>query len=209
MAVPSQADLKKREDKLKQFQKRIAPDGKPIEKHVISVVRSAIRSAWMKSDVKLAFLYSKTIPDMDPNTRTKWLYKCEICEKLFRENEVECDHRTGHHVFTKLEEFETYFNNILMVSADDLQILCKDNPKKGHTGCHSIKTLSESHSMSFEDARVEKKVIEICKKKASEIDVWLKSHNVVCSKNSNARRDAVRGVLRSLMETNNDKVKES
>ena len=65
MTVPSQADIKKREDKLKEFMKKLNEDGSSQEKHVVAVVRSAIRQAWMKSDVKLAYLYSKTIPDMD------------------------------------------------------------------------------------------------------------------------------------------------
>lgn len=159
MTVPSAFDLKKRAEKHAQFNKRIAEDGRPIEKQVISVVRSAIRQAWMKSDVKLAFMYSKTIPDMDDSTRTKWLYECEICHKMFKETEIEVDHKNGHHTFTKIEEFESYFKNILMVHADELQILCKDNKKTGYTGCHSIKSLSESHGISFEEAKATKKAI--------------------------------------------------
>jgi hypothetical protein len=169
MTVPSTADLQKRANKLAQFKKRIGPDGRPIEKQVISVVRSAIRQAWMKSDVKLAFMYSRTIPDMDDTTRTKWLYECEICRNRFKETEIEVDHKYGHHVFTKLEEFNNYFDKILMVRSEDLQILCKDNKKKGYTGCHSIKTLSESHGLSFEDARATKQAIEFNKKSVKNV----------------------------------------
>ena len=56
MTVPTQTDIKKREAKLQQFLKKLDADGKPQEKHVLSVVRGAIRTAWMKSDVKLAYL---------------------------------------------------------------------------------------------------------------------------------------------------------
>lgn len=52
MTVPSQADIKKREDKLKQFLKKLDEDGKPKEKDVVAVVRSAIRSAW-KEEVNI------------------------------------------------------------------------------------------------------------------------------------------------------------
>ena len=45
MTFPSQADIKKREDKLKEFMKKLNEDGSPQEKHVVSVVRSAIRQA--------------------------------------------------------------------------------------------------------------------------------------------------------------------
>ena len=189
MTIPSQADLKKREAKLQQFLKKLDVDGKPQEKHVLSVVRSAIRTAWMKSDVKLAYLYMNTIPDMDDKTRTKWLVKCEMCGELFKLNEVEVDHRWGNHSFTKVEDFESYFNNILMVGFDDLAILCKED--------HAVKTLSESLGISIADARIEKAVIAICKKPVKEIDKFLASHGVTgYSRNPKARRDAVRLILK-------------
>lgn len=192
MTIPSQTDIKKREAKLQQFLKRLDKDGKPQEKHVLTTVRGAIRNAWMKSDVKLAYLYMNTIPDMDDSTRTKWLCKCEMCGGLFKLSDVEIDHRNGNHSFTKVEDFEKYFNNILMVGFDDLQILCKDD--------HAIKTLSESLGISIEDARIEKSVIQLCKMKASEIDKWLLERGVTCAKNANARRDAVRKCLNEEMK---------
>lgn len=197
MTVPSQADIKKREDKLKEFMKKLNEDGSPQEKHVVSVVRSAIRQAWMKSDVKLAYLYSKTIPDMDNTTRTKWLYECEICKGMFKENEVQCDHIDGNHSFTKAEDFQNYFDNILMVGFDGLQLLCCDIPSKNHIGCHSYKTLSESLNISFDDAKIEKLVIQICKESAKSIDVWLADRGVKTAKNKDARRDAVREILKN------------
>lgn len=189
MTVPTQADLKKRKDKLDSFLKKLNEDGSPQEKHVVSVVRSAIRQAWMKSDVKLAYLYMNTIPDMDDSTRTKWLIKCEICQQLFKLSDIEVDHKhVGGSSFTKVSDFEAYFNNILMVNFDGLQILCKED--------HSIKTLSESLGISFNDAKLEKEVIKICKLKASEVDKWLKDRGVVVVKNAEARRNAVRELLK-------------
>lgn len=189
MTVPSQADIKKREDKLKEFMKKLNEDGSPQEKHVVSVVRSAIRSAWMKSDVKLAYLYSKTIPDMDETTRTKWLVKCEICGKLFKLTDVQIDHKLGNHSFTKVSDFENYFNNILMVGFDDLQLLCEDD--------HLSKTLSEKLGITFQEAVLEREVIKLCKMKAAQIDKWLKERDVVCAKNPTARRNAIREVLKN------------
>ena len=193
MTVPSQADLKKREAKLQQFLKKLDADGKPQEKHVLSVVRGAIRSAWMKSDVKLAYLYMNTIPDMDDKTRTKWLVKCEMCGELFKLGDIEIDHKWGNHTFTKVEDFESYFNNILMVGFDDLAILCKED--------HAVKTLSESQGISIEAARTEKKVIAICKGSAKLIDTFLAENGEVnYTKNPASRRDAVRRVLLSQIE---------
>jgi hypothetical protein len=197
MTVPSALDLKKREDKLKQFLKKLNEDGSPQEKHVVAVVRSAIRKAWMKSDVKLAYLYSRTIPDMDNTTRTKWLYECEICKGLFKENEVQCDHVDGNHSFTKTSDFDDYFNNILMVGFDGLQLLCCDIPSKNHIGCHSYKTLSESLNITFEESKIEKVVIQLCKMKAGDIDKWLAARGVQVAKNPTARRNAIREALKN------------
>lgn len=193
MTVPSQVDIKKREDKLKEFMKKLNEDGSPQEKHVVSVVRSAIRQAWMKSDVKLAYLYSKTIPDMDDSTRTKWLVPCEICGKMFKLTDVQIDHKLGNHSFTKVTDFENYFNNILMVGFNDLQILCEDD--------HLSKTLSEKLGITFEEAVVEREVIKICKLKAAQIDKWLGDRGVKVAKNPQARRDAVREVLKNEQNT--------
>lgn len=194
MTLPTQADIKKREDKLKEFMKKLNEDGSPQEKDVVAVVRSAIRQAWMKSDVKLAYLYSKTIPDMDETTRTKWLVRCEICQRFFKISDIEIDHKhTGNKFpFTKVEHFQDYFDNILMVSFDDLQVLCKED--------HLTKTLAEKLDISFESAKIEREVIKICKLKASQIDSWLKDRNVVVAKNPKSRRDAVRKVLEEEMK---------
>jgi hypothetical protein len=195
MTVPSQFDIKKREEKLQQFKKKLNEDGSPQEKHVVSVVRSAIRQAWMKSDVKLAYLYSKTIPDMDDTTRTKWLVPCEICGNMFKLADIEIDHKyIGGSSFTKVSDFESYFNNILMVNFDGLQVLCKED--------HLIKTLSESLGISFEESRIEKEVIKLCKLKAAQQDAWIKSKGSTSAKNPLARRNAIRDVLNKEMNKN-------
>ena len=179
MTVPSQADLKKREAKLQQFLKKLDADGKPQKKHVLSVVRGAIRSSWMKSDVKLAYLYMNTIPDMDDSTRTKWLWRCEICDNLFKLVDVEVDHKSGNHTFTKLEDFPSYFENILMVGFNDLQILCRED--------HAIKTLSEANGISFEEAGILKIAIDLQKKKLDK--EYIKSKGVTPSGNQAGRRE--------------------
>jgi len=186
MTVPTQIDIKKREAKLKQFLKSLNEDGSPQEKHVVSTVRSAIRSTWMKSNTKLAYLYMNTIPDMDDSTRTKWLVRCEICGEAFKLNDIEIDHKSGNHSFTKVEDFKSYFDNILMVGFDDLQILCKED--------HAIKTLQERMGITWEDAVIEKQVIALCKSKKDK--AWLKGRGVVPASNEEKRRSQIREILK-------------
>lgn len=188
MTVPSQADIKKREDKLKEFLKKLDEDGKPQEKHVVSVVRSAIRQAWMKSDVKLAYLYSKTIPDMDDSTRTKWLVQCEICKGLFKLTDVEIDHRSGNHSFTKVEDFQNYFENILMVGFDGLQILCVED--------HATKSYMEKNGVTWNEAVVQKECLSILKQKKDR--TWLLEHGITPASNQTKRREQITEELRRM-----------
>lgn len=184
--VPSAADIKKRKAALDGFLKQIDPvTGKSQEKKMVQAVRGAIRQSWMKSPTKLAYLYMKTIPDMDPSTRTKWLVECECCKQRFKITDVEVDHIKGCNSFTRLEDFEEYFDSILMVGFDGLQILCKDR-------CHAAKTLSEKLGISFDEALVEKEVIAICK---GDEKAWLKSKGIVPAGNAKLRREQVREVL--------------
>ncbi len=191
MTTPSTADIKKRETTLAGFLKQIDPvTGKAKEKQAIQVVRSAIRQAWMKSPTKLAYLYSKTIPDMDDSTRTKWLVECECCGNRFKQTDVEIDHIKGCNPFSELRHFEEYFQSILMVGFDDLQILCKD--------CHATKTLQDKLGITFEEAVVEKQVIAICKNKADHQHKWLTDRGVIPEKSAAKRRIQIRDVIRNL-----------
>ncbi|MNN95379.1 hypothetical protein D3C81_2141700 [compost metagenome] len=76
-----------------------------------------------------------------------------------------------------------------MVRGDDLQILCKDNKKTGYTGCHSIKTLSESHGLSFDEARATKQAIEKNKESVKNVVAFLAEHGYNAAKTKEARRE--------------------
>jgi hypothetical protein len=192
MTIPSPADIRARETKLKGFLKRLTPEGMPTETQVINVVRGAVRQAWMKSDVKLAYLYMHTIPDLDPKTRTKWLVCCEICKKKFKLTDVEVDHVNGEHSFTKKEDFISYFNNVLMVDFSGLQILCKED--------HAIKTLAERYKMTFEEARLEKKVIAVCKMAAIAVRAFLCKRGITPHSTADKRKEQVREALQGEMQ---------
>lgn len=197
MTIPSQADLTKRKNNRDKLAKKITEDGHLKEAEMVRIVRKAIDSAWMTAAHKLVFLEDRIIPDMDETTRTKWLIKCNQCGELFKLTDVNVDHVIGEFACTNREQFADYIFSRLDVGFDDLQILCVDIPKKNHTGCHQIKTLSERLGISFDEARVEKSVIEIMKWKAKDIDIWLNERNMVTAKNPLARRNAVREVLKN------------
>lgn len=177
--TPSETDIKKKEKQLQDFLKKLNPDGTSKEKDMVSVVRSAIRKSWMRSPTKLAYLTMHTKPDMDTSTRTKWKIQCECCKEWFKLDQVEVDHISGNHTFTKVSDFQNYFENILMVGFDGLQILCKD-------GCHAQKSYSEKNGVSFEEAGYMKLIISLEKKKM--LQDFIKSKGEKPERNAELRR---------------------
>lgn len=193
--IPSKADITKRKTNRDKLAKKITEDGRLKENELVRIVRKAIDSAWMTAAHKLVFLEDKVIPDMDPATRTKWLIECNHCGKMFKLTDVNVDHVVGEFPCTNREEFMSYLLSRLDVNFDDLQILCVDIPNKNHTGCHQIKTLAERNGLTFEQAKIEKVVIQIMNMKAGEIDAWLAERGIQTAKNKDARRNAVRQCL--------------
>lgn len=177
--LPSESDIAKRKKNLEGMLSKLDKDGRSKESDMVMVVRGAIRSAWMRSPTKLSYLLSRSEPDMDPTTRRKWKVRCEKCLEYFSQSEVEVDHKKGNHSLRTPEDFVSYFENILMVSHDDLQVLCKE--------CHGVKTLQEKQNLpSFETAKAHKKAIAIQKgKKDAE---WLKEHGIQPGKNKETRK---------------------
>lgn len=189
MTIPSKADISKRNKKLEQFKKQLDENGRMQENKLCTQIRSAIRKVWMSHAAKLAYLYERTIPDMDDSTRTKWLIKCECCDNLFKLNEVEVNHKKGENPLQTLDDVLPFAMSILGVSHEDLEVLCKE--------CHAILTYSERYGVTFEEAKAEKAVIAklkqtVVKQKAELKKAGYKDKDI---SNEEKRRNAFRELL--------------
>lgn len=160
MPVPTDKEIAKKEKELEDLLKKLDEDGRIRENLAISSLRSAIRKEWMRAPNKLAALALARVPDLDPNTRTKWLYKCAITGKLFKAADVEVDHCFGNHSFTKIEDFPEYWDKILNAPLSELQVVNKES--------HAIKTYMEKHNITWEEAVARKAVIKKMKQTAKD-----------------------------------------
>lgn len=154
MVVATKAEITKRNKKQADFEKGLDANGRMADKKLCTLLRSSVRQVWMKHPVKLAYLYSKTYPDKDPNTRTKWLIDCEMCEQPKKLSEIQCDHIEGEHSLLTLEDVVPFAKSILGVCAEDLRMLC--------VPCHEGVTYAARYNMTLEDAFKEKVVIAKC-----------------------------------------------
>lgn len=195
MTKPSRSDLDKREKKRKDLWKHLNEDGSMDEKKLCTQIRSAIRQVWLKHPSKLAFIYDRTIPDMDDSTRTKWLIECECCKNKFKLGDIEINHRKGENKLQTLEDVLPFAMSILGVKHEDLEVLCKP--------CHAAFTYSQRYGMALEDAFKEKVVIEKLKQPVTKQKAELKKAGFSASETSNEekRRECYRKLSK---ENNND-----
>lgn len=190
MTVPSDADIKKRQKALEGFKKKLDVNGKASEKALCNAIRSAIRSVWMKHETKLSYLYERTIPDLDPSTRTKWLIQCESCGEMFKLGDVEINHKVSENQLLSFEDVLPFTKSILGVGWDDIEVLCKE--------CHSHFTYSERYGVTIEEARLEKDVIKkinqkVATQKKELLAAGFKASDIT---NEEKRREAYRKLIK-------------
>lgn len=187
--VPDELDLELKQAKVDKLSKTLinGNQAKPLtDAQIKGLFRDSVRKKWMYAPVKLSFLESQAIPDYDPNTRTRFKWRCEICKNLYKQDAIEIDHRKGgDRDFKTMADAPEYARGILEVSWDDLQVLCSE--KGAGKGCHEIKTHMEATGLSFEHARLDKQAIR-----------WTKENKGVVNQ---------RKLLKELGVQNTDKIK--
>ena len=190
MTIPTKFDIDKRQAKLDKMLKGLNEDGSMSESKICTQIRSAVRQVWKMHDVKISYLLSQSYPDMNPNTRTKWLVNCELCGEAFKTSEVQVDHIKGEHSLKTLDDLVPFANSILGVSHEDLRVLC--------VPCHEAVTYAERYNVTLEEAFAEKKVIAKINQKVPTQKAELKSLGYKASDISNAekRRECYRELLK-------------
>ena len=159
------------------------------ESAYFSYLRGCIRLAWVKNPVKLKFLnkHKKQIPNPNygkPRNTKKTVLgaTCEICLKDHPMKFIECDHRHGgNYSLRSVKDIQGFFESICIVTESELRLVCKD--------CHGCLTYSAKEGVSFEEAKIEKEVIEIIKQKKDKL--YLQQYGISVPSNAAARRKAI------------------
>ena len=160
------------------------------ESDFMSWLRGGIRrSLWNRHPVKLEFINKnrKRIPNPNPKGKVKevWGGVCSLTGETHVIANLEVDHIQGNHSLRSVEDIQKFVEGISLITLDDLQFVSKE--------AHKIKSYAEKHGITFEEARVEKKVIDIMKNKLDK--QWLKDNNVVAATTKVARRKQIKEIL--------------
>lgn len=183
-------------------------------KNVATNFRTNVRNMWSDSIFKQSIYDNRMIVIENTNPRskkrfpTKQRWRCECCGELFAKESTELDHAVGEFEMKSINHAEDFLRGIFFTSPKDLQILCKDVKEKKtvkgrkvatgyllYIGCHSIKTLAERNGISFEDARIRKEVLNICKFESKVIDL-LNENNVELPKFKKDYEAVVESIIR-------------
>lgn len=192
-----QDDIRKKQEQLAKQLKNICNEtGRPREKDVIAVVRSAVRKAWMRAPTKLSLLMMNAVhvedvpeelrpPKLTKNT--KWLYKCAIEGTYHIGSQVEVDHIRGENSLKGYEDMVDFTRSILDVQWSDLRILSKE--------AHAIVTYAERYGLTYEQAKKEKEVIAIMNSGVVKQKAFLKKHGVTPASTIDKRREQIRDIV--------------
>ena len=80
---------------------------------------------------------------------------CALTGETHVLKDIECDHIKGNHSLTSIDDIQSFIEGIVLITEDDLQLVSKD--------AHKVKSYAERKGISFEEARIEKEIIRLCK----------------------------------------------
>lgn len=174
----------------------------PTKAKFMSWIRSGIRGGlWNKSPIKLEFIKKNRVQIPNPNPKGKkatvWGATCALTGNVFPISEIQVDHIVGGHSLQDISDIQSFIENIVLVCDDDLQLVSKE--------AHRLKNIADKRGITFEEAIIEKKVIEFGKLSVNEQKKCLQSLyddvTITSFKNAEQRKAAYRA---SLLGGNNE-----
>lgn len=154
-----------------------------------SWVRGQIRRGWARHPVKNLYIQNHRFKKDNGKGRLTWHVECEQCNQDFPQGKTQVDHLLASTIggVKDAEGWGRLVTRMYYVTFDDIQILCKP--------CHDVKTYSERKGLSFEDAKLEKQVVEVMKKSTPQLKKWLLSKGEKYLTPKPKNKDVVRRIL--------------
>jgi len=157
-------------------------------------LRGGIRMIWSRYPAKLQWKKEQlsSTPPAGYAGRGKSFGKCHYCSESFTGSSLEVDHKKQAGTCNSWDTAQEFLHNLLDCNSNWV-LACKP--------CHKIKSYAERTGKSFEEAVVEKRVIEATKWPVGKINSFLAAHQYVAA-NAKQRREALTKIFN---KENNDK----
>lgn len=136
--------------------------GKPDLNSSLGFAEGFVDGIWNTHPVKLKFLnkYREQIPNPNPKGKKKtvWGAKCDLCKEYHVISNIQVDHIDGgDYTLKSLDDVQSFFENVILVTESDLRLLCKE--------CNSTCTYAKRYNLSYEEAFCTKYVIKLLHEK--------------------------------------------
>jgi hypothetical protein len=160
----------------------------PTKSAFFTWLRSGLRkSIWQFYPPKLQFKNSQTYkPSQEYTGRAKKLVRCYLTGEEIAVSYAEIDHVEGNVSLKDWDDLLPFIRH-LCASKENMAVVSKE--------AHKIKSYAERMGITFEEAVLEKKLIEIFKTKKDK--QFLSEHDIVPESNAAKRKEQVREVLKN------------
>lgn len=159
-------------------------------------LQGAVRKTFTKHPARLALIEKQRYQRLNKNTGRKCYHiDCEKCKTPIPQGKgggtIECNHKNTVGGFKDLdkEKFKIFVTNLLWVTEDDLELICKK--------CHDIVSYSERSGMTIEESEIEKKIIKFCNNPAKIQIAKMKKAGLTPASTVAKRRIQLREYLRN------------
>lgn len=144
-------------------------------------IRGGIRLIWSRYPGKLEWKKSQLTTERPYGYtgRGKSFGKCHYCGNMFTASALEVDHVAQAGSCNSWESAGQFLKNLLD---------CNDNWVLACKPCHKVKSHAEKTGASFEEALIQKRVIEMMKKKKDFVVDFCLAHGYTIDQLSNADR---------------------
>lgn len=153
-------------------------------------LRGSLRKAWNNNPVKNEYKKRKRKQIDNPNPKGKkatvWGFECEMCHNNFVMKECQVDHINPAGRLSSREDIQGFVERLLWVTDEDLRLVCKK--------CNSTLAYADRQNITFDEAVIEKRIIELCKMSVSKQNEILTEHNMPCN-NASVRKESFRKLI--------------
>lgn len=162
-------------------------------------VRGGVRLIWSRYPAKLEWKKKQMTP-VRPESYTgkgKTFGQCHYCKATFVASALEVDHVEQAGSCNSWETFRQFTENLLDTN-DNWVLACKP--------CHKVKSYAERTGKNFEEALIEKRVIEFMKKSKDEVVAFCEGfgYNSASLRNAAQRRETLTKIFNK--ENNDSKI---
>lgn len=163
-------------------------------------VRGVLRKGWSRHPVKLEFIKANRKRIVNPVVKNRgrfpecWGMTCNICGCDTAQKDIEIDHIGDGSSFRGLHDVEKYVAHLFLVNYQSLRPVCKP--------CHKIENQRQRRGITFEEAELEKYVINILRVETkSDIILFIESwdfNEEYLTGNEAQRRKALVEIFRNI-----------